>query len=68
MTGSMYGEVVCLSNRCEKVLLLPYHNLGVSKYFALCEDYSLSDLKEPSEEIMKDIANLFINCHVDFER
>ena len=40
----------------EKVSLLPYHNLGIL-YFALCE-IILSDLKEPSEEIMKDIANL----------
>ncbi|NLN04012.1 MAG: hypothetical protein GX166_04225, partial [Clostridiaceae bacterium] len=50
-----------------KVSLLPYHNLGISKYFALCEDYSLSGLKEPGEETMKDIANLFIDFHVEIE-
>lgn len=52
----------------EKVSLLPFHNLGSSKYSALHEEYSLFDLKPPSEETMKSIADVFINFHVEIER
>lgn len=36
--------------------LLPYHRLGESKYAQLDMEYQLSDIREPSEEHMRELA------------
>lgn len=38
--------------------LLPYHNLGASKYKSLGLEYSLSDVQSPSDENMKMLVKL----------
>ena len=40
----------------EQVNILPYHNIAKEKYKRLNKEYSLSDLKAPSQEKMEEIA------------
>lgn len=42
-------------DKITKVHILPYHNLGMGKYDALCQPYKLTDIKPPSPEHMQDI-------------
>lgn len=41
----------------EQINVLPYHDIAKEKYKRLNRKYSLSDLKAPSDERMKEIAN-----------
>ncbi len=47
-------------NKIDEIHLLPYHNLGISKYDALCRPYLLQDLVIPSEEHMEAIKSNFV--------
>lgn len=44
-----------------KVQLLPYHNLGISKYNRIGKKYQLSSINPPEKERMIDIKNHFEN-------
>ena len=48
-------------NKIVEIHLLPYHNLGISKYDALCRPYLLQDLPIPSNEHMRDIKSRFVH-------
>lgn len=48
-------------NKIEEINLLPYHNLGISKYDALCRAYLLENHPTPSKEHMEKISGLFEN-------
>lgn len=52
-------EYVCALGNVKEVHLLPYHNLGVSKYAALGQAYLFKDLVAPSDEKMKTLCELF---------
>ncbi|MGI5999212.1 MAG: glycyl-radical enzyme activating protein, partial [Lutispora sp.] len=40
----------------EQINVLPYHNIAMEKYKRLNKKYGLADLKAPSDERMKEIA------------
>lgn len=46
-------------NIIKEINILPYHNLGISKYDALGRSYLLKDLVVPSKEDMKRIKKIF---------
>ena len=48
--------------RFSAVHILPYHNLGFSKYEALQKPYELIELSAPSKEHMQDIQNRLAAC------
>ena len=43
----------------QEIHLLPYHNLGASKYDALCQPYLLNHLKAPSKEQLEKLKERF---------
>lgn len=45
----------------KRIDLLPYHNLGSTKYKSLGIPYELKDLVPPKEEYIENIAQIFIN-------
>ncbi|MCK5812458.1 MAG: glycyl-radical enzyme activating protein [Clostridiales bacterium] len=44
----------------KKVELLPYHQIGISKYESLSKEYLLSNISPPSNELMDTLKKLFI--------
>ena len=45
----------------EHVNLLPYHSIGKGKYTKLGKEYTLPEIKEPSDTHMKELAQQFTN-------
>lgn len=53
----------------EKVELLPYHTLGVSKYEGMGISYPLKDISPMDKEKIKNLQNMILNTdYIDFER
>ncbi|NLG03551.1 MAG: glycyl-radical enzyme activating protein [Clostridia bacterium] len=51
-----FGEFVSrVRNKVKKIHILPYHKLGLNKYQALGREYSLQNLKMPSDDHMEEI-------------
>lgn len=48
----------CKDNQFKRINILPYHNLGSSKHERLGSEYPLSDVKEPSDEHMRHVADI----------
>jgi pyruvate formate lyase activating enzyme len=48
-----------------KVKLLPYHKLGISKYSRLNKDYKLSNLTAPKDEKMNEISGLLCSYGIN---
>lgn len=46
-------------NNLKEINILPYHNLGISKFDALCRPYFLQGITPPSKEHMEDIKAMF---------
>jgi pyruvate formate lyase activating enzyme len=55
----------------EVIHLLPYHNLGESKYDELNWGYPLADVESPSQEYMEDLSNIVkeygLYCYVGYD-
>lgn len=51
----------------KKIHILPYHNLGLGKYDALCQHYLLNDIKPPADEDMEKIKRDLENCGFEVE-
>ena len=49
-------------DKIKRVHILPYHNLGLGKYEALDEPYSLNDVHPPSDEHMNGIKADLERC------
>lgn len=56
------GEFIATLKNVERVEVLPYHNLGVSKYQNLNIDYPLKDIDTPSEERVENAKRL-LRCN-----
>ena len=60
---------LCLRLKIKKIRLLPYHNLGQSKYEMLGKKYQIGNIKEIEdkrlEEIKKKFDNYFFECRVE---
>lgn len=52
------GEFIATLKNVKRVEVLPYHNLGVSKYQNLKIDYPLKDIDTPSEERVENAKRL----------
>lgn len=50
------GKYLSSINGIEQINLLPYHNISIEKYKRLGEEYSLADIKTPSDDRMDEIA------------
>jgi len=50
------GEFLSGIRGIEQINILPYHNIAMEKYKRLNMKYSLPDIKDPSQEKMKEIA------------
>lgn len=50
------GKYLSALNGIEQINILPYHNIAMEKYKRLGEEYSLADLKTPSDDRMNEIA------------
>lgn len=46
-------------NGIEQINILPYHNIAMEKYKRIGEEYSLSEIKTPSDEKMNEILEKF---------
>lgn len=61
---------VCKINGIEKIRLIPFHNLGESKYNSLCKEYTLGKLKEPEKALIQKYAEIIrennITCFQDY--
>jgi len=56
----LWRDYASTLNNVEKIELLPYHRLAISKYESLGIEYKLSNIKEPTKEQIKfaeDILN-----------
>ncbi len=53
--------IVFLANLAQirEVDLLPYHNIATDKYHRMAHDYALRNVKTPSDERMKELAEIF---------
>lgn len=51
------GKYLAKIGKIERIEILPYHRLGISKYDQLDKEYQLRDLKPPEEEETKKIRN-----------
>ncbi|MPN40590.1 Pyruvate formate-lyase 1-activating enzyme [bioreactor metagenome] len=50
------GKFLSALNGIEQINLLPYHNIAMEKYKRLGSEYSLADIKTPSDDRMDEIA------------
>lgn len=50
-----------------KIELLPYHNLGESKYKSINKEYSLEGLEKPKSEYMEDLCDIVKKVGMDCE-
>lgn len=50
------GKFLSALNGIEQINVLPYHNIAMEKYKRLGEEYSLADIKTPSDDRMNEIA------------
>lgn len=55
----------CSENQFKRINILPYHKLGSSKHERLGSIYPLPDVKEPSNEYMRQVADLIESYGVE---
>ncbi len=53
------ADFVAPMKNVEKVELLPYHSLGIHKWDLVKDQYDLTDVKPPSEELMQRLKKIF---------
>lgn len=56
----IFNKISHLSDKIEKIEVLPYHRMGVEKYESLGMEYTLRDVPEMDSQIAMNYQNLFM--------
>jgi pyruvate formate lyase activating enzyme len=59
------GEFIATNRKGAQLEILPYHRLGEGKYARLDREYTLSGIKTPNNQQLKDVANVLSEFDLD---